>query len=439
MVWVLIAALACGDPQPAVPAELMAAQRHRTFINGRVEWSYETLDAGTTSEFTSLFTEAQFLVRARHPTMNINTLYCNGKHWRNLGDSLSASVGTEPADPQPDARTLGMLPFGYAFDLNQAVTDPERRGEQAAYEYDVEDEPPYRVVTTHIRLEYSDRAARIKQWIDPARGWNVVRAQYIGAEGQVVAESRCALADCEGIWFPESVVLFRPITHGDQPYAIIRIHDVRLNDPSLPHKFTPEDIGIEVGTNVHLRDDKGRSEIHAWDGQRLVPFGEMAGRVNRGELQLGPNYQVQMRRLQEEAAIRAASGRILAERYGPAPRTDDPRPDIRPRPGEWEVYVTRFIRFYELDSEQSQKAWSIYRECKDRAETALAARREELRKFEREKDSLPDTADRAEAYRRLGELKAEIEGPVVKIFEHDLKPRLRSLLTRRQLAKEEMP
>jgi len=427
-----------GQAQDAVPPELVAAQRHRTFVNGHLEWTYEVLETGRINHWTYVFTESDFLIRARHPALQINMLYAEGKYWRNTGGSLAASVGPTAEDPLPDGRTLGMLPLGYAFDLRQSLLDPGNTGGRAVYRYDVTDDGPYRLVTTYVGSEYGGEA-QIKQWIDPAKGWSVVRAQHVAADGQVMSESVSTLADCGGIWFPESILITRPGTHAEQPYGVIRVHKVLLNDPSLPTKLKPEDIGIEVGTNVYLKGDEGRVEIHAWDGQRLVPFGEMAGRVNRGELQLGPNYQVQMRRLEEEAAIRAASGRILAERYGPAPRTDDPRPDIRPRPGEWEVYVTRFIRFYELDLEQSQKAWSIYRECKDRAETALSARREELRKFEREKDSLPDTADRAEAYRRLGELKAEIEGPVVKIFEQDLKPRLRSLLTRRQLARGEMP
>lgn len=432
----LVLAAAPQQESGRVPAELAAAQAYRDFVNGRVLWTFQGLppNAPTTgiSEYDLSFTREQILLEERHPVVMTRTVSWEGRFYNTTdGSSLTASARRRVELPLPDARTLGMTPYGYAKTLDEAIHGSEE--EHARREYEVTSDGPYRLVTTTVFDDGNAIHSRIKQWIDPARGWSVVRAQLLDRDGAIRAQSVTRVAEQDGMWFPRSVTLYR---RGDvqNPIAIVNVNEVRLNDPDLPSEFTPTDIGIQPGTNVSVEQDDGRWKIMGWNGKDIEPWGKMVARLRRGEIELGPDYQVQIRAARQDSALRRMVEESIAERHGKSPFN-------RTELTDWQRYVMRFIDFYGLDAEQAARAWAIHDDCAERAQRYLDGKRAEFDELDREFARAKGAANTAELEERLTKVarrRADLLLPLVRIFEKELKPRLRSLLTRKQLEKGEL-
>ena len=223
---------------------------------------------------------------------------------------------------------------------------------------------------------------------------------------------------------------------GQQPYEVVTIHTATF-DESLPDRFTPADIGVEVGTSVSVNfpNDLGDRGI-TWDGGKLVARPELTRRIRAGELEWGPGRRLYINdvKMVNEAKSRAGvkspketeenAAKYLGVRY------------VDNTPGLWEKYVVLFVAKYKLNSEQAQIAFTILRHCRQQADNYLTRHADEARKL--------DSAEKNVRKRLVGQeygavtltdvlkRKARLERPIVRIFEDQLVPGLKKLPTRAQ-------
>lgn len=108
----------------------------------------------------------------------------------------------------------------------------------------------------------------------------------------------------------------------------------------------------------------------------------------------------------------------------PAPKTDEPQEDW------WDGYVKNFISKYELDDGQSDAAWSILRECKERAKSYKNSKSAEFAKAdERLKEArdpkLPPEVQRVKI-RLWKQDDVALKKPILDLFQ-ELKDRLEAI------------
>jgi hypothetical protein len=92
---------------------------------------------------------------------------------------------------------------------------------------------------------------------------------------------------------------------------------------------------------------------------------------------------------------------------------------------EWERYVRDFIRKYTLDADQTERAWKVYRGCKERADQYLARKTEEIARLDAELRKAPGDQE-------LRRKRAALREPLDQIFERELRPGLERIPTAHQ-------
>lgn len=250
-------------------------------------------------------------------------------------------------------------------------------------------------------------------------------------DDKVIGETRFELAEQDGLWFPRRVECWQP--DGSAPLSTVEILRAEFNRADHPNELGPADIGVEPGMSIDFLDGSRRGPMK-WDGERPVDVDGYFDRVKRGELQDGVNYAREVARL---AARDLRSARLaeaaLAElaAYGSASR----KTGVAPPMTVWEKYTRRVIAVYELDDDQSQRAFVLCREAQKHAGAVLSRRSNELAELERKLTALRQaTGDDARVRREsLQTSIAALLAPLDAIFADQLKPRLLRLPTRAQI------
>ncbi|HMQ15168.1 MAG TPA: hypothetical protein PKC49_04265 [Phycisphaerae bacterium] len=109
---------------------------------------------------------------------------------------------------------------------------------------------------------------------------------------------------------------------------------------------------------------------------------------------------------------------------------------LTPHVGLWETYVRDFIRRYQLDQDQCEKAGAILLECQKRAQEIVARRRNDLAEIVSKLLDASEAGKAEEAARFRRQLQDGLR-PIEAIFEQSLKPRLEKLPTREQRKRAE--
>ena len=295
--------------------------------------------------------------------------------------------------------------------------------------YSERDDGPYHVVKAETDVGIYE------WWLDPQRGGEPVRVIIYSKDGEVMQESRSTLKNYDGVWFPECVAFFvRARNDGKEPYETIRIHYASFNQPEQPKSFRPQDIGIEAGVHIqtYAKDHKLISWGEVFDGEKPVPDDEYVERRRRGEIKLGPTMQREAakNRARETAKLMGdeAAQRKTAEAPPGTLLADDHRLTA------WEEYTRRFILRYQLNDEQTQKAWLVCHECQAQARGHLAKIKSRLEKVESRLSELRKKGAEASDNQlsKLEEQRRQLMQPITDIFERQLKPRLEKLPTRAQ-------
>ena len=353
---------------------------------------------------------------------------------RNADSALQSSVGVngyDLEDPPPDVLQIGCFPVSDAWE-GTAAKYWER--EVADHESSLDD---LRTVTQHdgdlilIRVKFgADDELLI--WRDPARDNQVIRSQW-RSRGRVTRESVTQLAPHGRTWFPKKVDYFVEQDGGLKRAMVVRVTSATFDDPDMV-PLTLADAGIDVGTNIYLAAHGGERRspnrtLMGWDGATFLPFRELSARIRDGELLLGSQFQ-------RDAAI----SRLLSagSSSGTASRTHDSH-DPAERISAWRKYTLDFIARYQLNEEQRQTAMQICTECETAAYALTRRMGDRIAKIEALREDALDAAlnQRADALALDGAFRderTEVLSEIRAIFERQLEPRLRNLLTRRQLA-----
>jgi len=360
----------------------------------------------------------------------VAVLQANGEYWFHDGSSLQVTLweeeGTGPGK-ELKMRALG-LSFRNSYDeVGETLWRDKSRNEPSARTYREYERDGFQVV------EADTDYGRITWWIDAERGWNPVRVTF-EKDGSLLAESRTTLKNYDGVWYPASVAFFggpNGYKNGAEPYEVITVHQAEFNAPDQPMVLTPTDIGVEAGMVVERIDASDRHVLDMWDGQKAVSQEEYDLRASRGEVQTGPTTLRERARLEAAEAMKAAGqmSRVVSAASQSVDLTQ--RKHLE---SEWEAYTRRFVEMYRLNDDQSQKAWSVLKQCQERANQYIAKNRAEFEKLEQRIGKLRGSQDakEREALPALEMRYASLLEPIHQILEDQLKPRLEKLPTRAQ-------
>jgi len=348
--------------------------------------------------------------------------------WLHSESSPAADVfGLQRADwfRLHDLRRLGLNPVTLGQDVEEAC----RANGLPAPDYEATTESGLDVVTATIG------PGQFRWWIDPARGWSVVRAAVL-RDGQETTSMWLTVAQVDGVWFPTEVEYVRHTDDGHELSTTYAMLSTEFNRPEHPQELTPADIGVEPGMTVHYQD---RNDIvtAVWDGQAAISPDEYRVRLSNGSLKRGRTVERELAHLlREDAPGREASTKPSAESGGTATRPALFFAGERGKTFEsqWEAYTRRFIMQYRLSAEQARKAWQICRDCEALGRSSIEKRRGDFDEWQKRKDALAGASAEEQKKQReaLDLRRKELMAPVERIFEERLKPDLDRIPTAQQ-------
>lgn len=429
--------------QSVRPAALVAAEARRAFLNAEVRWTTQSLreDSPRPVERSALFTKNEFLYSGDYGVVPTNLgpvhsktriLLYEGEYWHAQRDSsLDVHVRKETDFRYYDVRELGLSAYYARGSVGDALWRPFSIDRPRTYETSTDGR--YTVVTMTVKDPNPGGAGRQQRrwWIDPQRSWSVVRCQDIRGD-RIIRESVSNLRKYGDVWFPQSVALFKSgFENGERPYSITTISSARFNDPSLPARLTPNDLGVEPGTNVRRTTADGKSSIRGWDGTKELRWRALMERIERGELKFRPNYLNEIREARAATAARRVAHKTLGLELLPSRGLRE----IAIRPTAWEIYVRRFIHHYELNDEQTARAWLIHRHCADQADRYLKSKAADFQRLldaELKVKQITAAQEKTKKLFELAERRGRLMQRIATIFATQLKPRLEKLPTRAQ-------
>ena len=447
---VCIAAAAAGVMAPQErPAPLLAFEQARKSIaSGRIEWT--VLPGGI--EDAGLFFVSRYAANGdlifevrgdkdgwtefdwqtgkgirRYPHLY---LINRDGVWHHLESGLSCKWWkreegrSSPWDNRiRDVRALGVYPTSSSLDYAKGLASMWGRGDDTVVEWSQIEDGGVHIVTGHFAS-----GVRMTWYINPERGWNTERIEYDTGYG--LWETVSSLREFDGEWFPGETRYYQD---GRLVETII-VRSASLNRSDDPKEFTATDLGVEPGSSVAAQNlpPKSGKELRTWNGDGIVSFEKWLEDVQAGRREWGPRhkrthesgfespYDTPVERARRDLARRQANVRYVLARHV----------------GLWERYVRDFIRRYELNDEQTQRAWAMFLDCRRRADAILERGADKLVALVSEYLAAREAADH-EKVEKLSKRIADLRGPVDRIFEESLKPRLERLPTRAQRRKVE--
>lgn len=261
-------------------------------------------------------------------------------------------------------------------------------------------------------------------YINAARGWNAERIDYNAGE-LGTWEMVATLTELGNAWFPEEVRFY---DNGDLTETIV-VEQGSFNLPGDKDSFTLTDLGLEPGTNLTILDGVERKEKNypIWNGESITTLGEWMEDIRTGKRKHGPTFE-RIRGQGHYSSPYETPEQV--ERRRQASRLMQTRWFTERHQRLWERYVRDFLARYQLDAEQTQRAWTIHLECERTATEVMAPRRQEQTALVSEYLAARDAKDpRADELERKLE---KLREPIDKTFETQLKPRLDKLPTRTQ-------
>lgn len=101
---------------------------------------------------------------------------------------------------------------------------------------------------------------------------------------------------------------------------------------------------------------------------------------------------------------------------------------------EWEAYVRQFIDKYKLNSEQTQKAQDILKDCQRQADRYMRSRESRFADFDKREAALRTSKDKnaSKEIAKINDDRQKLLAPIGDILEKQLKPKLERLPTTKQ-------
>lgn len=337
------------------------------------------------------------------------TLYSNGNVWQHGTTGFLRAEVTEKPEGSGiwDIRGWGTSYYNTTTAHEEAMKNATR---DPVIRYDARRDGQNEVVTS------ISEAQEIEWHLDAAHGGAPTRV-VMREEGEVVAESRIALDDNNGIWYPRRIEYYRSShNEGRTPYEVVEVHAAEFNQPGQPLRLTPNDIGVEVGTNVIWQFADGRSKMLMWDGNATLSQTDFSQKLRDGDVVYSPYVQ---RRLDENRAAQESPEFILR-------RSQKALEEIGDFASEWERYTTAYGTRHSFVEAQWEKAEELLDACQDRAKEYIAGRAAAIRGIEKDVAECGKLSE-PQAGQRAGELRARVVRllePINEIFEEKLKPGL---------------
>lgn len=339
--------------------------------------------------------------------------------WAFKSDQMLATLWNSPPKPdekESDIRVLGLMPLpDFTIDISKSLRGFD---EEPARTYRESMEGGLHVV----ECKFPGADGKYVWYIDPEKNWSCVRAQAI--VGGVV-RSEC-VTQCQktesGVWFPASVDYYAA---NMEPLVHIDVTSAKINTPDLPHRLTPDFIGLGSCMQVVVADTPGTTGQvmkYVADG-KLATLDEYGELLRAGKTAVDPRMIKRDEERQRERVEFSTAEHARTERSKKLAETAATQPD-----DEWEHYTAAFIRKFGLDAEQSQKAMSALLICQQRRDRYLKSRESMLAEIGKELLTTRDSDKRKSIAARLQLLNR----PVDEIFEKQLKPRLEKIPTRKQ-------
>ena len=347
--------------------------------------------------------------------------------WRTRETTFSASF--RPADSPDrdfienglkDIRSVGIFANSHALEPDQGFRKVWAPDVHPVTEWQEER------VGDKVLVTGRSPSGAVKTWlIDPNKGWNAERMTF--EVGSTKLEAKCELARFDEYWFPQRTVF---VENGRVTETII-VDRAVVNRPGDRPSFTPADIGLEVGSQISDGVEGGFAKY--WTGDKLLASPEWTSLERAGKVEPGPTiklkhagrYQSPYQPTSEQVEMTRIVNRQMQLRH-----------QNTYHEGLWERYVRAVIVRYDLSDEQSQQAWRILRGCQNAASEVIDRQRNERSAVIGE---LLDAKEKNQSP-RVESLRARLEKlsePIVRIFEHQLKPRLEKIPTRAQRAAAE--
>ena len=163
-----------------------------------------------------------------------------------------------------------------------------------------------------VRADFPNGPA-LQWWVDPKKGWSIVRASQFSPDGSPSYESRSSLTEFDGTWLPSEVAFFRSDFRGGKlAYQTIRIQNAAINRPEQPARFGPGDLGLETGTMVAMHDPETMqaTDLRAWNGNALVSMKEWRDGLHAGTASYSPGFMQEVARGREESATSGAADNL---------------------------------------------------------------------------------------------------------------------------------
>jgi len=433
--------LALEQQVPEVPSALLAMQRARETLTGRIKW--HVLPEGDESRalsFVSRYARNGDMIFENRgdpegwtvgKLLKYPQIYLRNSdgYWRHQETALSCMWWKELGPISGwrtnvrDVRCVGVFPASaslrcdYGFGLiwnnpNHKVVSWEQRRSGDVY-----------VVTAQC-----DTGAELTWYINPDKGWN---AERITCEMNARREEAiCTLRRYGDTWLPETTGYCRD----GKLIDVVRIRSAAVNRPDDPARLTLADMGVEPGSEILPQDPDAqmekvmRADGLRWNGEAVCRGKEWYADVEAGRRQWGPTWQRLNRG--EEFYSPYETDEMRAERQLQATKLKL-KHALEQHEYLWLSYVRDFIARYELDEQQEARAMRILADCRERAERVLKRARPELLALEAQ-------LQEAAAQRRQEELEKltaridELKSPINRIFRDQLVPRLERIPTEAQ-------
>ena len=429
-----------------VPMALRAYEEARSNLAGRIEWMAEPQgDPSKAVRFVNRYARnGDFICEVlgdrhgwtrfdpetgegwdRHPQRFLvnkaGGWYAEGgkllcTHWGYKDDGqLPQSILT---DAIRDIRGIGTFVTPSSLEFGKALRSLYGSEADPIIDWKERSDGPLYIVTGKTQ-----HGAIITWYINSERDWNAERISYQTDQGEW--EMVASLKQWNGGWFPAEV---RYYDNGKLTDRIV-VTRAKLDPVEAPPALSPTDIGVEPGTPIATQDLPPGTSRRAcyWNGTKIVSRDEFYKEIERDPKLLGENirkrwqgtYKDPYLTPTQKAQLRAASRASYVRYY------------LHMHEGVWERYVRDFIKRYQLNDEQSQRAWSLLLDCQRRADALIGRDRDKLVKLISEVLAAREAGD-TEKTKRLEARFARLRKPVDDLFSKRLKPGLERLPTRAQ-------
>lgn len=204
----------------------------------------------------------------------------------------------------------------------------------------------------------------------------------------------------------------------------------RANQNPPPQMYHPEEMDAKRAADAERRAAAEEDGISYADEDGATVKAK-PGERKPGRRQVSPEVDI-------AKANEGSDGPAVAPPGG-RPARDTTKPDRTPtavrsktaarQESDWERYTREFCEKYELNDEQRQRAQSILTDCEKQRERYLKSKQATMEDLDKRIAELRQSKDKDSAAQvaTLTQQKTDLESPVQRIFDRQLKPRLERL------------